>query len=214
MRIPILATTAMALALAGCGPKQLALSSDPIDKAATCAVVSAASARAGTTDIKSDLGFDAQTRIIHYAMLAASDDGKFSAKKASAVVARMGEVEADVTNGKWQELVTPCDQAYPEVKKTAGIELPAKRFDAEIGCYSLGDFLVKSVNTNDPAAQTRLTELTKMRRDLDGTMGSGLKARGAGEYEQTLALKQEALGKMVKLGAASETAKMCTTRFT
>lgn len=206
--------TAMAVVLAGCGPKQLALSNDPIDKAATCAVVSAADARAHGTDVKGDLDFPSQTRILHYAMLAASDGDKFSASKAKAVVSRMGEVEADVTNGKWQALVSPCDQAYPQVKKTAGIELPKGRFDAALGCYSLGDFLVKSVTTNDPRAQETLSGVMKMRRDLDTTVGKGLKARGAGKYEGTLSLKQEALAQMTKLGAPAETMKACTGRFT
>lgn len=207
-------STVAALALAGCGPKQLALPSDPIDKAATCAVVSAADARANAPNVKGDLGFDAQTRIIHYAMLAASDGDNFSSKKASEVVGRMGEVEADVTNGKWQSLVAPCDQAFPQVKKTAGIELPSTKFDAALGCYSLGDFLVKTVTTSDPKAQAQLSDVQKMKRELDATVGSGLKARGASDYERTLALKQAALAGMTKLGAPAETVRICTGRFT
>jgi hypothetical protein len=214
MRNGIFTASAMALLLAGCGPKQLALPSDPIGKAATCAVVSAASSRADAPDVKGDLGFDAQTRILHYAMLAASEDGHFSAKKASEVVGRMGEVEKAVTDGKWQALMAPCDQAYPEVKKTAGIELPKGKFDAELGCYSLGDFLVKTVTTKDPKAQEQLTALMKMRRDLDGSVGNQLKARGAAGYERTLELKQGALGKMTKLGAPAETVRICRSRFT
>lgn len=214
MRNGIFAASAVALLLAGCGPKQLALPSDPIGKAATCAVVSAASARADAPGATGDLGFDAQTRILHYAMLAATNDGQFSAKKASEVVGKMGEVEKAVTDGKWQALVSPCDQAYPEVKKTSGIELPKGKFDAELGCYSLGDFLVKTVSTTDPKAQEQLSELMKMRRDLDGPVGSQLKARGASGYERTLELKQGALGKMTKLGAPAETARICQSRFT
>ncbi|MFC0304168.1 hypothetical protein [Rhizorhabdus histidinilytica] len=213
MRGGIFAASAVALLLVGCGPKQLALPDDPIDKAATCAVVSAASARADAPDVKGDLGFDAQTRILHYAMLAASAEGHFSAKKASEVVGRMGEVEKAVTDGKWQALVTPCDQAYPEVKKTTGIELPKGKFDAELGCYSLGDFLVKTVTTSDPKAQEQLSDLTRMRRELDSTVGRQLKARGASDYERTLELKQAALGEMTRLGAPAETVRMCSSRF-
>lgn len=213
MRNRILVVSALAAMLSGCGPKQLALPSDPVSRAATCAVVSAADSRAKSPDMKGDLGFDDQTRILHYAMLEASGGGSFSAKKASDVVSRMGEVEAEVTGGKWQGLVSPCDQAYPQVKKAAAIKLPKARFEAALGCYSLGDFLVKTVQTHEPRAQERLSELMKMRRDLDGTVGAGLKARGAGEYEQTLALKQKALGDMVELGALSETAKVCRSRF-
>lgn len=213
MRNKILATSAVALLLVGCGPKQLALPGDPIDKAATCAVVSAAASRAGAPGQTGDLDFDSQTRILHYAMLAASEGGNFSAKKASEVVGRMGEVEKHVTDGKWQSLVSPCDAAYPEVKKTTGIELPKAKFDAELGCYALGDFLVKTVSTKDPKAQERLSELMQMRRDLDGPIGNGLKTRGATDYERTLEMKQGALGKMTKLGAPAETARICNSRF-
>lgn len=214
MRGGILTASGLALLLAGCGPKQLALPADPIDKAATCAVVSAASARADAPDVKGDLDFEAQTRILHYAMLAASADDHFSAKKASEVVGRMGEVEKGVTDGKWQALVRPCDEAYPEVRKTEGIELPKGQFDAELGCYSLGDFLVKTVTTNDPKAQAQLADLMKMRRDLDSSVGRQLKARGASDYERTLELKQAALGRMSRLGAPAETVRLCRSRFT
>lgn len=213
MRGMILMTSAAALALVSCGPKQLALPGDPIDRAATCAVVSAADSRLHAPTAKGDLGFAAQTRILHYAMLAGSEGADFSTGKAAAVVTRMSELEADITKGKWQDLVVPCDGAFPEVKKTAGIELPQARFDAQLGCYSLGDFLVKTVTTSDPGAREEMSRLMEMRRDLDGSIGSGLKARGAGKYEQTLELKQAALVKMTRLGAPAEVVKICTKRF-
>ena len=211
--VRVMAVSVAALIASACGPKQLALPVDPIDKAATCAVVSAADARARSPEATGDLDFDSQTRIIHYAMLAASGSADFSAKEASAVVSRMSEVEAGITEGKWQELVAPCDQAFPEVKKTAGIELPKTRFDAQLGCYAMGDFLMKTVTTTDPKAQDRFAEFQKMKRSLDAPIGSGLKARGAGEYEKTQALKDAALVKMTKLGAPAEVMKMCTARF-
>ena len=213
MRSKILAVSTAALALSSCGPKQLALPNNPVDTAATCAVVSAAEARLQSPEAKGDLDFDAQTRIIHYAMLAASEGKNFSAKQASAVVNRMGELEADITNAKWQDLIAPCDQAYPAVKKTAGIELPKGKFDAELGCYSMGDFLVKTVTTSDPKAQERFAAFQKMKRALDGPIGSGLKARGAGDYVGTQNLKEEALVRMTRLGAPSEVMKICTGRF-
>ena len=50
---------ATALLVASCGPKTLALPDQPVDRAATCGVVAAAQARAGTANIKADLPFDA-----------------------------------------------------------------------------------------------------------------------------------------------------------
>src|SRR5690349_19495041 len=122
MRSKILAVSAAALALSSCGPKQLALPNNPVDRAATWAVVSAAEARLQSPEAKVDLDFNAQTVINHYAKLGASEGRNFSAKQATAVVNRMGELEADINNAKWQDLVAPCNQAYPAVKKTAGIE--------------------------------------------------------------------------------------------
>ncbi len=213
MRKITIALSATLVMLAGCGPKKLALPTDPIDRAATCAVVSAAGARAGNSDIKADLDFPAQTHILHYAMLAASDGNRFDTAKASAVVSRMSEVEGDVTAGKWQGLVQPCNQSFPLATKTGGVELPTQRFEAAIGGYALGDFLTRTVTSKSPVTQEKMSELMTMRRNLDATIGNGLKARGASKYENTLELKQEALVRMTRLGPPNETAQACTARF-
>jgi hypothetical protein len=146
-------------------------------------------------------------------MLAGSDGGDFSPRRASAVVDRMNQVENDVTSGKWQDLVGPCDQAFPAAVKQSGVELPRAKFDAELGCYAMSEFLVRSVSSDDPGAQQRMSELMKLRRDLDGPISSGLRARGAGGFEQARALKQAALAKMTLLGAPAETMKQCVVRF-
>lgn len=213
MRNVTIALSATLVLLAGCGPKKLALPTDPIDRAATCAVVSAAAARAGNSNVKADLDFAAQSRILHYAMLAASDGNRFDTPKASAVVSRMSELEGDVTAGKWQDLVQPCNQSFPLTAKVGGVELPAQRFEAAIGCYALGDFLTKSVTSKEPATEETMSKLMAMRRNLDATIGDGLKARGATGYESTLELKQEALVRMTRLGPPNQTAQACTARF-
>lgn len=202
------------MVLASCGSKKLSLSNDPIDKAATCAVVSAADARLKAPDGKGDLDFEAQTRIIHYAMLAGAQGQDFSAARASAVVTRMNALQEDITSNKWKDLIEPCDRAYPVVKKTAGIELPKNRFDAALGCASMGDFLVKTVSSNDPRSIDRFSSFIRMKRDLDGSIGSGLKARGAGNAEKTQALKEAALVRMTKLGAPAAVMNICTGHFT
>jgi hypothetical protein len=201
------------LLLVSCGPKTLALPEAPVDRAATCAVVSAAEARANAPTVKGDLDFASQTRIAHYAMLAGAEDKIFSTDKAQAVVKRMGEVEEQVTNGKWQDLIAPCGAAYPLVKKLDGVELPTDKFDAQLGCYAMADFLGRSVSTTDPKGETELASYGKMKRDLDGTIGSGLKARGAAKYEKTVELKNEALSHMTKLGAPIEVMKLCKAKY-
>lgn len=201
------------LLLASCGPHKLALPDDPVDRAATCAVVSAASSRASAPSVAGGLGFDAQTQIIHYAMLAGTDDKGLSAKRTAAVIARMSELEGHITGGKWQKLEDPCNQAFPEVKKVTGIELPASKFDAQLGCYALGDFLTRSVQTSDPKGETTLATYSQLHRKLDAPIGAGLKERGASKVERTQELKDEALGRMTRLGAPVKVMEMCTSRF-
>ncbi|MFZ5704165.1 MAG: hypothetical protein ACOY5R_02755 [Pseudomonadota bacterium] len=213
MRKATIALSATLALLVGCGPKKLALPSDPIERAATCAIVSAAGARAGNSDIKADLDFAAQTRILHYAMLAASDGNRFDTPRASAVVSRMSDLEGSVTSGRWQDLVQPCNESFPLAAKGGAVELPTQRFEAAIGCYALADFLTKSVTSKAPATEATMSELMTMRRNLDAAIGDGLKARGASKYESTLELKQEALVRMTRLGPPHETAKACTARF-
>ena len=48
-----------ALLLGSCGPKALTLPEDPVDRAATCGVIAAQSARLATNDIQAALPFEA-----------------------------------------------------------------------------------------------------------------------------------------------------------
>ncbi|RVT94526.1 hypothetical protein [Sphingomonas crocodyli] len=212
--LPILLTPSLVGALlASCGPKPLELPADPIDKAATCAVVSAARARAAQADIKAELPFAEQLRITHYAMLAGSEGDSFNIDRASAVAKKMGELQEQITAGEWQKLEPACDEAYPATIKTSGIELPAGKFDAQLGCYAMGDFLRRSVATVDEKGQSELAGYDKMKRELDTAVGAGMKAKGANNFAKTQAMKNEALSGMAKLGAPAETMKMCTAKF-
>ena len=129
-RLKTIPCFAAAVLLAGCSAdKPLELPAAPVDRAASCAVVAAAQARTKTADFKAPLPLEAQGRILHYAMLAASEGEAFDAQVASAVSKRMGELEAGITKGKWQALIPACDAAYPVAAKT-DVELPAGRTDA------------------------------------------------------------------------------------
>ena len=172
--------------------------------------MSAADARLNAPDRKADLDFDAQTRVLHYAMLAGSEGHGFSATRASAVVGRMNDLQEQIVGNSWKELIAPCDRAYPAVHKTSGIALPKSAFDAELGCYSLGDFLEKTVSSTDPRTQDRFAALETMKHELDGPIGSALKARGA---DKAQALKQAALAGMTRLGAPAAVMSICTGRF-
>ena len=143
-----------------------------------------------------------------------SEGKTFSPSKAIAVVQRMSALEAEVTNGKWQSLKAPCNEAFPAVSRTSGIELPKDRFDAELGCYALTEFLVRSVSSRDPAVEKEMLDLGKIRRELDGPVGNGLRARGAASFEKGRAMKQAALVQMANLGAPAEITRQCKSRFT
>jgi len=213
MRNMVIIGSLAAVLLSGCGPKKLALSSDPVDRAASCAVVSAIEARTTSTEVKGSLSYAAQTKIIHYAMLAASEGGTFSSNIAKSVVDKMSAVEAGISGGKWQDLQAPCAEAYPAALKTDGIELPKAKFDAQIGCYAMADFLSRSVQGNGPEGAARNNLYSDLKRKLDSAIGTGLKQRGASSYEKNQASKDQALAKMTNLGSPAVVAKLCTDRY-
>lgn len=213
MRYMVLTASAAAFLLSSCGPKKLELPADPVDRAASCAVVSAIEARTSSPNAKGGLSFDAQSKIIHHAMLAASESGTFSSDIASAVVKRMSDVEKPISDGQWQDLQAPCAAAFPAASKSEGVELPAARFDAQLGCYALDDFITRSVTSSDPEAETRATSYGDLRRKLDSPIAAGLRARGASTYEKSQAAKDKALARMSKLGTPSAVMKLCTERY-
>src|SRR3712207_1930235 len=130
---------AASLLLAGCGAKSLELPTDPVDRAATCAVVAAAAARTAVTDVQAPLPLAAQGRIFHYALLAASTGEAFDAERANRVNKRMRELQESITGGKWQDLSPGCDAAFPEAGRTE-ITLPEGRLDAQLACEELAEF--------------------------------------------------------------------------
>src|SRR5687767_11000478 len=91
---------ATALFLAACGPKAVALPEQPVDRAATCGVVAAAEARLATTDLQAQLPLATHGRIVHYALLAASEGGEFSAETANTVSQRMARLFEPITSGE------------------------------------------------------------------------------------------------------------------
>src|SRR5687768_13335824 len=110
IKTPLLIPLA-ALLVTACGPKPLTLPEEPVERAATCGVVAAANARSGSTDAKTPLTLEQQASILHYALLGGGEGGQFSQDRVAAVVQRMPELEAGITESKWQELVQPCRDA-------------------------------------------------------------------------------------------------------
>lgn len=212
MRALIAAAAASAL-LAGCGgPKALTLPEDPIDRAATCGVVAAAEARAASADIKQPLSFETQGRILHHALVAASDGGSFSGQKASAVSKRMSELSGEITEGKWQELAPACGAAFPEAGKNE-VNIPGSRFDAQLGCDELSEFMMAALKPQRSQYGNELAEYRDLRQRLNNVLGPGLRARAGGDLQAQQEERRKALAAIARLGSPVAIMKQCVERF-
>jgi hypothetical protein len=132
---------AAGLLLAGCGEKTPQLPIEPLDRAATCGVVAAATERKAV-GAKGDLPAESQGRILQYAMLYASDGKALDLDKVNRVSARMPVLFEQTIKGKWETLGPACAQAFPATQVKHPV-LPSKPFDSMLQCYALADFLRK-----------------------------------------------------------------------
>jgi hypothetical protein len=200
-----------AVLLSSCGPKTLTLPEEPVDRAATCGVVAAAEARAATVDVKADLPFDAMLRILHYTLLAGSTGDHFSSEAAASVQQRMTDLQDGIINGKWQPLVTECKAAFPATAVEA-VKLPSDRFEAQLGCYELGDF-IRSALDKQGGYDKDLQAYRDLGQKLDTTLSVAMPARagstaGAQQEERT-----KALAAMAKLGPPAAVMRECVAKF-
>ena len=202
---------ATACSLSACGPKALELPEQPVDRAATCGVIAAAEARAGTADIKADLPFDAMGRILQYTLLGGSKDGVFSPEGGAAVQKRMTELQDEVTGGKWQDLVPACRAAFPAAAIT-DVKLPEDRFEAQLGCYELGDY-VRSALHEQPTYDDELSKLQPLRETLDKVIGTGLRGRVGGDFDAQQQARHEALATIAQSGPPALVLRQCADRF-
>jgi hypothetical protein len=198
--------------LAACGPKPLALPADPVDRAATCGVVAAATARTALADVKAPLPLAAQGRIFHYALLAASEGGEFKAETANAVNKRMPALQESITGGKWRDLAPACDAAYPLAAKTQ-VTLPAGRLDAQLACEELAEFTSVALDGEEVNFGNELAAYRRMRSDLNDALGPGLRARAGGGLEAQTVERRRALAAAAKLGSPIAVLDTCTERF-
>ena len=200
-----------ALFVTSCGPKTLELPTQPVDRAATCGVVAAAQARAGTADIKADLPFEAMGHILHYTLLGGSAGGSFSPETAGVVQKRMTELQDQVTGGKWQDLVPACRAAFPATAITE-VKLPDDRFDAQLGCYELNEY-VRSALREQGSYDNALNEYRGLRDKLDATIGKGLSGRVGSGYEAQQRARHKALAEIAKAGAPVAVLEQCRQQF-
>lgn len=199
------------LLIAGaCGRSAIELPADPIERAATCGVVTAAEARVATTDIKAPLSLEAQGNILRYALLTGSEGESFAADRAAAVVQRMPELADKVTDGSWKKLIEPCAQAYPAAKGPPA--LPEDPLVAGMGCDALRQFVGKAL-ASDGRYEETLTQYSNLESALDKRLAPMLARRGV-SADETDAERSTALSTLAKLGNPTAVMDACVQRYT
>lgn len=205
------AIAAGAALLMSCGPKTLELPQEPIDRAATCGAVAAASERVATNDINATLPLDAIGRVVHYPLLAGSASGSFSADTAAQVQKRMTELQDKVSAGKWQQLIPACKAAFPAAAVTK-VTLPADRFEAQLGCDELGDFLRDALEGQEEYVN-ELGTYRNMSNKLDASLGSAMPGRVGRDMAAQQEERRKALAAMAKLGQPVAVMRQCVEKF-
>jgi hypothetical protein len=206
------ALAAAALLLGACGAKTLELPADPVDRAATCGVVAAATARTAVADVKAPLPLEAQGRIFHYALLAASRDGEFQAETANRVNKRMGQLQESITGGKWRDLGPPCEAAFPAAAKTE-VRLPAGRLDAQLACEELAEFTSVALEGEEIHYGNELAAWRRMRSELNDALAAGLRGRVGAGLEAQRRERNRALAAASGFGSPMAVLAACTERF-
>lgn len=205
---PVLA----AFVLSGCGAKSLELPPDPVDRAATCAVVAAAEARTAVKDVKAPLPLAAQGRIFHHALLAASQGGEFEAETANRVNRRMRALQERITSGKWRDLAPVCAAAFPAAARTQ-VTLPAGRLDAQLVCEELAEFTSVALEGEELHFGNELAAYRRMRSELNDALGPGLRARAGAGLEAQRRERHRALAAAAQLGSPMAVLDKCAERF-
>jgi hypothetical protein len=204
--------TAAALLLCSCGAKSLELPADPVDRAATCAVVAAAAARTAVKDVKAPLPLAEQGRIFHFALLAASGKGTFEAETANRVNKRMRELEAGITGGKWSALAPACNAAFPATGRS-DVELPSGRFEAQIACEELAEFTSIALEGSERDFGNELAGYRRMRTELNDAIAPALRSEAGSGTEAQARLRKRALARAAALGSPIPVLDRCRERF-
>jgi hypothetical protein len=201
---------ACGLVLASCGPPALVLPDEPVDRAATCGSVTAASARSGTA-VGGPLSLEAIGKVLHYPMLAGSAGGSFSSEVAAAVQTRMSELQDSIGEGKWQDLIPACSAAFPAAAINK-VTLPTDRFAAQLGCDELGDFLLSSLEALEEYLNV-VGEDRQLTNKLEMPVAAGLRSRAGADPAARQEERHKALATMAKAGPPVAVMRACLARF-
>jgi len=210
----LLSLPTLALVLSACGPAKLELPAEPVARAATCGVVAAAGARQGGTGaVDEALPSDFQGRVLHYALLAAVQDGRYSQDAAAAVAQQMPVLQPEVTKGQWQELAASCDTAFPKAAKIEPVELPADSLKTQVGCYQLGSFLWTALQSQSDDYAKDLGKYRELRVTMDPKIGAGFARDGIRSDEAIKSFRKKAMAEMIELGSPIPVMNACTDRY-
>jgi hypothetical protein len=207
----VVPTLAVALMMAGCGEKTPTLPADPVEQAATCGVVLAATQR-GAAGVKGDLTAEAQMRIFHYPLLAASRGASFDHDVADAVFKRMPALFDQTIKGEWQTLQPACAAAFPQAQ-IAAPKLPTAPLDSAAQCYAMVNFMRKALGGLGGSYEEAGSRYGVLATKLDAQLSTALTRAGIRSDEARKRHADAALAAAAKLGQPPALLDQCATKF-
>ena len=149
--------------------------------------------------------------MVHHALLAASEGGTYSPETAGAVSRRIDAVKEKVTEGTWQGLEPACRAAYPAAERTV-VRLPEDRFDAQLQCSELGEFLYSALKGHERDYRNELVGYRNLHLRLDEELAPAL-LRAGSDDEARRAVRHKALAAAAALGTPTAVMASCLERF-
>ena len=104
-----------------------------------------------------------------------------------------------------------CQAAFPATA-VEQVKLPADRFDAQLSCDELGDFL-RSALEEQPEYANELAEYRDLSMKLDATLGTGLRSRAGSNLSAQKEERRKALATIAKAGPPVAAMRECLARF-
>lgn len=207
MRLAALLALGGLVAASACAQPAGRLPEDPLERATACTAVRALELSAGKTG-GGPVSFEGSTEILHFAMLAAAEDGvQVDLRRLFAVSQRAPAAMEQLQGAEWQALVEPCNAAFPETQRLASA-LPPDPYEAGLTCFGLTEFLAKTA-TDYPAQRRELAELAV--RSLQAAQPTLRERAKDNEEAQRLAAGYTA--RAFKSGAPSSLLGQCRRRF-
>jgi hypothetical protein len=123
----------------------------------------------------------------------------------------MTALQDGISEGKWQELIPACQTAFPATA-VEQIKLPADRFEAQLGCVELGDFLRSALEKQAEYAN-ELGEYRDLAAKLEATLATGVRSRAGSEQGARQEERRKALATIVKAGPPVAVMRECLARF-